>query len=175
MDCILHGLSEFTLPYLSNVATWEEHVRHLQVMLNRLKEAGLTVKPAKWHLSWAKVASMGHIVRHGQHRSSEIKVGAFVNYLWSTTRSEVKAFSSWILAALCKTLSSIASFLADTLWKSEPVKVTRETKKENTFHVLKQHLSEKPILMVPDFSKGFIIEYSASDCSMRAVLFQKDC
>ncbi|XP_077532684.1 uncharacterized protein LOC144145050 [Haemaphysalis longicornis] len=96
MDHVLRGLSEYALPYLDDVAifsnTWEEHVEHLRVVLSRLKEAGLTVKPSKCHLGCAEVTYLGHVVGRGRRRPSEIKVAAVLNYRRPTTKSEIRAF-----------------------------------------------------------------------------------
>lgn len=48
-----------------------------------------------------------------------------------------------------------------------------DLEKRNAFCVLEQALSEKPVLMEPDFSK-FIIQCDPSDRGMGAVLCQKD-
>lgn len=48
MDQILHGLS-FTAAYLDDIViysdTWEQHLQHLQKVLQRLQQAGLTINP----------------------------------------------------------------------------------------------------------------------------------
>lgn len=180
MDRVLNGLSEFALPYLDDVAifsnSWEEHIEHLRVVLNRLKEAGLTAKPAKCHLGCSEVSYLGHVVGRGRRRPSEIKVAAVMNYPRPTSKSEIRAFLG--LAGYYQhyvpNYSSIASPLTDALRKSEPVKVTWDSEKEKAFCTLKQALSKKPVLMAPDFSKGFIIQCDASERGMGAILCQKD-
>ena len=58
MDQVLRGLSGFAAAYLDDViifsTTWEEHLAHLEKVLNQLKEAGLTAKP--------KCASLGSAI-----------------------------------------------------------------------------------------------------------------
>lgn len=180
MDRVLHGLGEFALPYLDDVAifsdTWESHLEHLRVVLSRLKETGLTVKPAKCHLGCGEVTYLGHVVGRGRRRPSDIKVAAILNYPRPTTKTDIRAFLglAGYYQHYVRDYSDLASPLTDALRKSEPVKVTWDSKKENAFQMLKRALSHKPVLTAPDFSKGFIIQCDASDRGMGAVLCQED-
>ena len=51
MDKVLHGLHEFSVAYLEDILihslNWEEHLKHLDVVFNKLREAGLRVKQKK--------------------------------------------------------------------------------------------------------------------------------
>ena len=51
MDGLLNGLHDFTVAYLDGIimhsSNWKEHKQHLEIVFNRLREAGLTVKERK--------------------------------------------------------------------------------------------------------------------------------
>ena len=51
MNVVLEGLEEFTGAYIDDVIvysnSWEEHLRHLREVLDRLRKHGLTAKPSK--------------------------------------------------------------------------------------------------------------------------------
>jgi hypothetical protein len=57
MDCLLRGLSSYTAAYLDDLVifstSWKEHIKHLGVVMERLRSAGLTARPIKemsvWH------------------------------------------------------------------------------------------------------------------------------
>lgn len=180
MDRVLHGLADFALPYLDDVAvfsdSWEEHIEHLQIVLERLKGAGLTVRAEKCHLGCAQVSYLGHIVGRGQRRPSELKVAAVVKYRRPATKTEVRAFLglAGYYQHYIKDYSDIASALTDALRKTEPVNVVWDARKECAFQELKRALSEGPVLMAPDFSKEFVIQCDASDRGLGAVLCQED-
>lgn len=74
MDKVLKGMESFALPYLDGVAifsrSWTEHVQHLRAVLDRLREAGLTVKASKRQLVQAEVTYPGHVIGQGQRRPS---------------------------------------------------------------------------------------------------------
>ena len=58
MDMLLTGLGEYSSAYIDDIivfsGTWEEHLQHITVILQRLKKAGLTAKPGKcqYYLVW---------------------------------------------------------------------------------------------------------------------------
>ena len=51
MDHLIQGLEGFTAAYLDDLviysSTWEEHLKHLHLVFQRLQKAGLTAKPKK--------------------------------------------------------------------------------------------------------------------------------
>ncbi len=57
MDRVIRGLGEFSAAYMDGVIifseSWEEHLKHLRAVLDRLREAGLTTKTKKINVSWA--------------------------------------------------------------------------------------------------------------------------
>ena len=63
VDCLLHGLGDFANAYLDDIvihsATWEEHPQHLETVLTRLREAGLTTKLRKFQFGWSNVCTWG--------------------------------------------------------------------------------------------------------------------
>ncbi|GFQ94585.1 retrovirus-related Pol polyprotein from transposon 412 [Trichonephila clavata] len=68
MSEILSGCEKYATPYLDDIAifseTWEEHLEHLEEILNRLKKANLTIKPSKCKFAQQEVQYLGHIVDH---------------------------------------------------------------------------------------------------------------
>ena len=47
-------------------STWEEHLEHLSVILTRLKEAGLSVKPSKCQFAVSECVYLGHVIGGGR-------------------------------------------------------------------------------------------------------------
>lgn len=94
MDRVLQGHDKFALPYLDDVAilseSWADHVEHLRIVLSRLKEAGLTVKPEKCQLGRVDVNYLGHTAGRGCHRSSEVNVMAVSEYLVLSTKTGIR-------------------------------------------------------------------------------------
>ena len=64
MDHILVGMQDFASAYLDDLIihsiSWEEHVTHLRRVLQKLREAGLTVKQKKCQFAKSHCSYLGH-------------------------------------------------------------------------------------------------------------------
>ena len=75
MDVLLKRIREYADAYLDDLVifshTWEEHCKHLRAVFSRLREAGLTAKPAKCQLGMQQCVYLGHVVGNGQVRPEQ--------------------------------------------------------------------------------------------------------
>ncbi|GFT31011.1 retrovirus-related Pol polyprotein from transposon 17.6 [Trichonephila clavipes] len=67
METVLRGLSyEACLVYLDDIIimgrSFEEHLKNIRLLLQKLKEANLKLSPSKCHLFQREVTYLGHIV-----------------------------------------------------------------------------------------------------------------
>lgn len=74
MSKILHGLEEFCLPYFDDTAifsnTWSDHLKHIEVVLERIKEAKIKVKISKCKFAQGSVKYLGHAVGEGKRTTA---------------------------------------------------------------------------------------------------------
>ncbi|GBM70688.1 Transposon Ty3-G Gag-Pol polyprotein [Araneus ventricosus] len=84
------------LPYLDDVAiysnSWEEHLSHLNAVMSKIKDAGLTIKPIKCKFAQDRVKFLGRILGRNIRTPNEVKVKAVQNFPVPTTKSQVRAF-----------------------------------------------------------------------------------
>ena len=84
MNKVLHGLHEFSVAYLDDILihslTWEEHLKHLDIVLNKLREAGLRVKQKKCTFTNASCGYLGYIMGSEEIKPMEDKVSAIRNF-----------------------------------------------------------------------------------------------
>lgn len=180
MDKVLRGLEGFALPYLDDVAvfsgSWSEHLTHLRAVLQRFREAGLTVKARKCQLGRAEVTYLGHIVGQGHRRPSDVKVAAVNNFPQPRTKTDVRSFLG--LAGYYQhyipRYSELASPLTDALRKTEPQILEWDEKKARAFLALKNALMSQPVLQAPDYARPFVVQCDASDRGMGVVLCQRN-
>ena len=78
MDGLLNGLHNFMVAYLDDIivhsSNWKEHMQHLEIVFNRSREAGLTVKERKCAFGYDICVYLGHVVGDGTIKPMECKV-----------------------------------------------------------------------------------------------------
>ena len=96
MDGLIRGLSSFASAYLDDLiicsSTWEDHMRHLHVILQRLRNAGLTIKVRKCQFGMATCTYLGHVVGEGSLRPEHAKVEAIRSMPIPQTKTQLRAF-----------------------------------------------------------------------------------
>ena len=97
MDLVLAGLHwDVCLVYLDDIIvfsqSFKQHVQRLQLVLERLRKAGLKLSPSKCHLFQPKVEFLGHVVSGDGVSTDPKKTEAIDN--WPTPRSvrDVRSF-----------------------------------------------------------------------------------
>ena len=69
VDKLLNGLNEFAGAYIDDVIvfskTWSDHLHHLEEVLGKIQEAGLTVKWKKCQFGMPECAYLGHVIGSG--------------------------------------------------------------------------------------------------------------
>ena len=66
MNMILHGTGSFALAYLDDVLVFSrtaaEHLEHVEIILKRLQDAGLTLKKSKCCFFCKQLQYLGHVI-----------------------------------------------------------------------------------------------------------------
>ena len=177
---LLNGLLDFMVAYLDDIIihsdTWENHLNHMEIVLDKLREAGLKVKERKCTFGSGSCIYLGHVVGNGLVQPMECKVEAVKTFKQSKTKKDVRSF-----LGLCgyyrkfiPHFSSIATPLFDLTRKSMPKHVKWNEKYDKAFIELKEVLTRAPILVTPDWTKPFILQTDASTFGLGYVLSQID-
>ena len=154
--------------------TIEEHIEHINQVLQILKEYALKINIEKCHFMQTEVDVLGHRLTTQGLRPMESKIAAIKAWKPPTDIHELRSFlgavgyyrdfiSSYarISAPLCKLLRKGVAFE----WNQE---------QDQAFNLLKEKLINAPILKFPDFEKEFIIRTDASGEGVGGVLLQLD-
>jgi len=178
MELTLSGLHWTTcLVYLDDIIifsrTVEEHLERLREVLERLKDAGLKLKPSKCHLLRKSVGYLGHVIsEHGVETDPE-KTASVAN--WSTP-TDVKDLRQFLGLAsyyrrFVKNFSQIAAPLFQLTQKGKNWCWNQDC--EQAFVTLKDKLTTAPVLKFPSFDHEFILDADASAKGLGAVLSQQ--
>ncbi len=96
VDKLLEGTSYFTGGYIDDLIvyslTWEEHLKHLQDVLQRIRQAGLMAKARKCQLGMTQCQYLGHIIGGGMVQPEETKIQAIKEFPIPVTKKGVRSF-----------------------------------------------------------------------------------
>ncbi|GFX19925.1 retrovirus-related Pol polyprotein from transposon 297 [Trichonephila clavipes] len=181
MANLLRNCEDFAVPYLDDIAifslAWDDHLKHLKDVFDRLRSAKLHIKPSKCQFAQAYVKYLGHLVGQGLRTPGELKVQVIKDFPFPTNKTQVRAFlglSGYYRRYIPEfSLSVIAAPLTDLLkGRNRKSTVDWNSSCQNAFEELKTRLSKNPVLYIPDFTKPFIIQCDASNLGIGVVLSQ---
>jgi hypothetical protein len=168
MNGLTQGCEQFAAAYLDDLIvysnTWDEHLHHLEEILERLKQANLTAKPEKCQFGRRSCVYLGHIVGSGTVKPEVTKLDAVRSFPQPTSKKEVRAFLglTGYYRRFIPNFSTISAPLSDLTKKRAPNCVNWDSKCE-AFQKLKEALCSSPVLHIPDFNRPFVLQTDASD------------
>ena len=178
MDKICRGLP-FTTTYLDDVlvhsATVQEHVKHLRVVFERLSAAGLTLRGKKCHIGMAKVNYLGHVFSAAGMEPDPQKVTAVQDWTTPTNVSDLRSFLG--LASYYRRYIPRFADIAAPLHRltDKGALFSWDPACQSAFDILKERLTQAPVLTYPEFSPSsepFSLQTDASAVGIGVVLEQ---
>ena len=177
MNSVLGDLS-FVKLYIDDIIIHsrdiEMHLKHIEIVLNRLREANLKLNPSKCVWLEKEVRILGHIVSANKVEMDVEKITAIKNMKYCRCVKQVQQF-----LGLCgyyrrfvKDFAKTAAPLYHLLKKESKWAFDREC--EEAFDMLKESLVSDPILRMPGFKRPFLLFTDASGFALGAILSQKD-
>ncbi|XP_068229690.1 uncharacterized protein [Palaemon carinicauda] len=153
---------------------WKDHVDRIRALFRAIADAGLVVNLSKCEFGKAEVIYLGHHVGQGKVLPKEKNIEAVLAFPTLKTRKNVRQFVglAGYYRRFVPSFSEIVTPLTNLL--REKSKFLWDDTCQRAFDKLKGILSTYPILISPDFQKGFKLMVDASDLGVGAVLLQDD-
>ena len=197
-SCLDDVRDKFAVPYLDDVLvfskTFEEHVSHLQIVLQKLKSKEVKLKPQKCELFRDRVKYLGRIVTSEGYypdpdnnkvvkalsKQSPKTVGDLRHILGllGYYRRYIKDYAK-IARPLFNLLEVKQNESADKSIKTKSGQLPSSTLiswkniHQETLETLIDAITSAPLLAYPDFEKSFIVHTDASEKGLGAVLYQR--
>ena len=177
MHHALRGFGEFCNVYIDDMIVFSssvgEHLEHLQLVFDRLREVGVRLHPAKCEFASPKVHYLGHVITAEGILPNPDKVKAVKEFRNPTNVKEVREFLglAGYYRRFVPNFARVAGPLHSLTRQEVPFHWTREC--QQSFDSLKQLLSEPPVLAYPDFARPFTLHTDASGKGLGAVLEQE--
>ncbi|KAG6449370.1 hypothetical protein O3G_MSEX006038 [Manduca sexta] len=154
--------------------SFEQHLRDLQKVFDRLRHFGLCANREKCFFARQEVSYLGHIITPQGIRPDLSKIDAIQQRSPPNNIKQLKSF--------LQTCSWFRKFIHDFAMVAEPLtKLTRKNEpwrwdeaQQLAFDALKCKLCEAPILIQADYSQPFLLRTDASNYAIGASLLQGD-
>lgn len=176
MDVVLSGLIGLACwVYLDDIivasTTFDEHLKQLQLVFDRLRAAGLSLKLPKCNFAKPSLLFLGHIVSGQGVAPDPVKVQAVADMPRPLNKSMIQEFigGASYFRRFIANFSSTAKPLTD-LTGNVPFDWTPAC--EEAFTTIKQRLVSAPILACPVWSQPFQLHTDASRLGLGAMLTQ---
>ncbi|XP_071901093.1 uncharacterized protein [Coffea arabica] len=159
-------LDQFVVVFIDDILiyskTREEHVKHLEIVLQILREQKLYAKFSKCEFWLDEISFLGHKVSKEGIAVDPAKVEAVMNWQQPESPTEVRSFLglAGYYRRFIKDFSKIAGPMTELTKKGN--RFTWTPKCESSFQELKKRLTSAPVLVLPDGGEGYAVYSDAS-------------
>jgi transposase InsO family protein len=181
MDIILSEVRwDSVLVYLDDVIifsrSFEEHVKHLGIVLQKMSEAGATLKFPKCKFFRQAVDYLGHRILPHKLQVLKRNVDAISRAEPPTTKTQVRSFLGLcgVYRRFVPNYASLAKPLTALTKKGAPESFELGPCERVSFETLRDRLISPPTLALPREGRPYVIETDASDGQIGCVLQQSD-
>ena len=173
----LSNVDNFVDDMIIFTLTWQQHFDTLRALLQRLREANLTVKPVKCFIGFASIECLGHMVSEGTLQPCQDKIISILHAGRPTTKKQVRSFLGLVgfYRQFIKNFSELAAPLTELTKKGQRNQdIKWGESQEKAFNQLRQALVSKPLLKMVKISKPFTLQVDASDLGIGAIVLQEE-
>ena len=171
-------LDEFVVVFLDDILIYskseEEHLKHLSLVLQKLREHHLFAKLSKCDFDLQEVDFLGHVVSSTGIKMDADKVAAIQKWPTPTCVRDVRSFHGLVnyYRKFIPNFSHLSAPLTDLTKKSQVFQWG--AKQETAFQALKHAIQAAPVMATPDESKPYTVYVDASGIATGGVLLQCD-
>nr|XP_033510734.1 uncharacterized protein LOC117275541 [Nicotiana tomentosiformis] len=153
--------------------TFEDCFYHLTLVLKRCEETNLVLNWKKCHFMVTERIVLGHKISAKGIEVDKAKIDLIAGLPPPTTVKGIRSFlgHAGFYRRFIKDYSKISKPLTNLLMKDVKFEFSDNSRK--AFEILKEHLTNAPIVISPDWSEPFEIKCDASDIAVGAILGQK--
>ena len=150
--------------------SWEDHKRHIAEVLDRLRAHQLYAKVSKCEFGKSKVEFLGHVVSNDGVAVDQKKIEAIQSWPPPQNIHDLRAFLGLAnyYRRFVENYSKLTLPLTRMLKKGATVNMQEE--EMSAFRLIKEALTNAPVLAVADPQLGYRIVTDASDFALGAIL-----
>lgn len=151
--------------------TLSDHIAHLQLVFQTVRDNQLFLRKEKCFFATTKVEYLGHLITKEGASTDKAKVQVVANWTQTSNLKQLRGFLglAGYYRKFVQGFGKIARPLTDMLKRDN---FTWTDKLISAFETFKQSLISALVLVLLDFSKTFVVETDASGKGIGAVLMQ---
>jgi hypothetical protein len=155
------------------IQSYEDHLLHLEQVLQLLQKEQWMVKGTKCSFTQRSIPYLGYVISAAGVSTSEDKIQAVANWPTPTNVKQLRSFVglAGYYKKFMKHFVMISKPLTELLKKDQLFVWIND--QELAFQTLKSALVQAHVLTLPDFQKQFSIKTDAYDLGVGAVLMQE--
>lgn len=171
-----HFIGKFVVVYFDDILVYSydesEHLQHLREVFMTLRGEKLYVNLKKCSFMTCSLCFLGFVLTSTGIKVDEEKIKVIREWTAPKSLQEVRSFYGLasFYRRFIRNFSTISAPLTDCMKKGE-FKWSKEA--ERSFNVVKEKLSDAPVLSLPDFEKIFEVDCDASHVGIGGVLSQE--
>ena len=176
MDVVLHEDLDWSRVYIDDIVifstSWEGHCQHIGKVLQRLRDAGLTINAAKCQWGQTNCEFLGHVVGKGLVSPAELKTKAVRDFPVPVSKRQVRQFLglTGYYRRFIPKYAEHSFLLTEATRKIAPDKIVVCDDLLAEFFYLKEALCGAPALTLPTVTDVFLLQTDASGVGIGAVL-----
>ena len=157
-------------------SNWTAHIKSLKMLLQRLRDHGLTAGPKKCFLGYSEIKYLGYVLGNDSLHPVDEKIVSISKMQLPQTKKQLRSFMGTVnfYRKFIENFAEISAPITNLLKKHRSNQLNWSDEQIKCFELLKEKLISKPILTLPDFSKIFYLRTDASNSAVGAILLQ-DC
>lgn len=156
--------------------TFEDHVKHVSIVLNKLLSNGITLNKKKCVFGSDSIKFLGFVVGHGKLSPDSDKIEAIKSFPKPIVKKDMRSFLG-LLNFYRRFAPNVASYIAplnDTLRKFAPDKICWTSKLNDSFEeAIKLMTVNCSPLYLPRKDYKFVLQTDACDTGVGSVLWQR--
>lgn len=151
--------------------SFEDHIQRLNILLQKIRRSGMTLKLSKCEFLRQRIKFLGHIITPTGMQMDPAKLQAIREFPVPRNRKEIQSFVGFVnfYRKFSANYASTIGPLIDLIKKNTPWKFGYEELK--LFNRIKESFTEK-FLCHPNFDHVFYLQTDASKIGLGAELFQ---
>jgi hypothetical protein len=172
-------VGNFVIVYLDDILVFsktnEENLRHLTLAMRRLQHKKLLINLKKSYFIKKKKIYLGFVISSNELKMDPEKVKEIKECPSPRSMFEVRRFHGLanLYRMFIRNFRGICAPLMDTMKKRhKSFKWTKEV--EKSFNILKEKITERPIMFLPNFGKTFQVRCDASGVEIGSILSQEN-